>query len=235
MKTYQIKAGYIHKPVSDASTVHTGYWTSARIYASGFHQHSVYRYAHAIATRREAKSIMDIGCGPGTKLRMLYEQNPNRTYIGVDLPEAIEYCRRTHKFGNWYADDLNATHEPAPGLQADLIICSDVIEHIADPDNLLGYIKTRLAPDGRVVLSTPERDILNGVDNFEALNPHHVREWNAEEIAAYLREWNFEIEDHQFQYPVRLWPNRIFFREVVLRALHGYKLKYNQVLLLRSA
>jgi 2-polyprenyl-3-methyl-5-hydroxy-6-metoxy-1,4-benzoquinol methylase len=227
MKTYHIRPGYLHKEGA-ASALHEGYWNSSRIYASKFHQYQVYRYAMRAVRRLGSQSLLDIGCGPGTKLAMLHQSFPSLSIAGVDLPEAISYCRRTHDFGSWEIEDLNALH--TVGGQADLIICSDVIEHVTDPDLLLSYLKKRTAPGGRIILSTPDRDMLNGVRSLAAPNPHHIREWTRSELSSYLTASGFIIDHHELQYPVRFWPNGIFWREVVRRVATGKAVKYNQLL-----
>jgi 2-polyprenyl-3-methyl-5-hydroxy-6-metoxy-1,4-benzoquinol methylase len=37
-----------------------------------------------------------------------------------------------------------------------LMVCSDVIEHVKDPDELLDYVEFTVRPD-RMVFSTPDR------------------------------------------------------------------------------
>src|SRR5688572_11201319 len=218
MKTYRIKEGYRHKELSSAAAAtqtHTGYWTPARIRASSFHQYHVYRFAQSLLDQGRIKSVIDVGCGPGTKLAMLHRAHPEVSYTGIDLAEGIEYCKRTYRFGTWLARDFNDTATAVDLPQADLVICSDVIEHVADPDRLLAYLKAALAPGGRVLLSTPERDILNGPDSFSAPNAHHMREWNFEEFRAYVADSGFVVERQELQLPVRIWPNMIFYREIL--------------------
>lgn len=234
MKTYRIKEGYLHKDMKRELPNHEGYWTPARIYASNFHQYQVYQFAGEIIAKHGVASVLDVGCGPGTKLAILHEAFPNVSYFGVDLSEAIEYCRKTYRFGTWLVEDFNQNGgRENPAGKVDLVICSDVIEHVADPDVLLKYLKSAVAPNGYIVISTPERDILNGPESLSAPNAYHVREWNYEEIREYVTEMGFKVERHDLQLPVRIWPNMIFYREIVRRAFAGRPLKYNQVLLLR--
>jgi len=77
--------------------------------------------------------------------------------------------------------------------QYDLIVCSDVIEHMEDPDMLLSYIKKFAHKDGTILFSTPERDVLRGKDNMHSPNRDHIREWNKEEFTRYLTSRGFTI------------------------------------------
>jgi 2-polyprenyl-3-methyl-5-hydroxy-6-metoxy-1,4-benzoquinol methylase len=42
----------------------------------------------------------------------------------------------------------------------DLVLCSEILEHVAEPHSLLASIRDRLSPDGILVLSTPNLDIV---------------------------------------------------------------------------
>lgn len=234
MKTYHIKEGYVHKTPSQMSGVHSAYWNAQRIYASRFHQHQVYALAGDVIEQHGVRSVIDVGCGPGTKLAALHQQYPHVDFHGVDLEEGVQYCRKTYDFGTWHVRDLNMPSDDV-GIRVDLVICSDVIEHVADPDILLDFIRRNLAPQGRAILSTPERDVLNGKDCMRAPNKHHVREWNFSEFATYIADAGFRVEHHELQYPVRFWPNSIFYREVLKRALSMRSVKYNQVAVITGA
>jgi SAM-dependent methyltransferase len=234
MKTYHIKEGYVHKAPNQMSGAHASYWNAQRIYASRFHQYQVYELAGDIIAEQGVRSVLDVGCGPGTKLAALHAQHPTVDFHGVDLHEGIDYCRRTYRFGTWHVRDFN-TEAQDLGVQADLVICSDVIEHVADPDVLLAFIRCNLAPHGRAILSTPERDVLNGKHSMSAPNRHHVREWNFSEFATYICSAGFRIERHELQFPVRFWPNSIFYREVVKRALLLRSTRYNQVAVVKGS
>jgi SAM-dependent methyltransferase len=42
----------------------------------------------------------------------------------------------------------------------ELVLCSEILEHVADPHSLLAAIRQRLSPDGLLVLSTPNAEIV---------------------------------------------------------------------------
>lgn len=52
-------------------------------------------------------------------------------------------------------DDITASELPAGAF--DLVLCTEVIEHIADSPAALAGLRRLLSPDGRMVLSTPQR------------------------------------------------------------------------------
>ena len=69
----------------------------------------------------------------------------------------------------------------------DVGICSDVIEHIREPNGLLSFLKKLKCK--LFVISTPKREhmVRNGPPN----NIHHVREWTFHEFQIYLESQGF--------------------------------------------
>ncbi len=98
--------------------------------------------------------IVEVGCGKGSFLRKLVEpEGVNNKGYGFD-PSYVGLATDLSgnlKFENRYYDD-NCTN-----VQADVVVCRHVIEHIPDPLNLLKTIKKALVncPQARVFFETP--------------------------------------------------------------------------------
>ena len=75
----------------------------------------------------------------------------------------------------------------------DIIIASDVIEHIADPDELLDLIEK--SEPKLIVLSTPDRNLLQKGHDGPPRNTAHFREWSFDEFRQYI-ESRFNIIEH---------------------------------------
>jgi len=234
---YFIKPGYRPNEVVLTQDDVSGefYWNQTRIERSRSYQYPVYRLAGELLERGGIARVIDVGCGVAAKLARLHALHPGIEYVGIDQPATIDFCRKRYRFGRWIADDLE---NPDPGqaeFTGDLVICSDVIEHLHDPDVLLGYLRRRTTAGGRVLLSTPERDLLRGRDCDHSPNGYHVREWNREELRAYLRASGFVIQEHRMQLPVRVEFSRLFYSHVIKRALAGRPVRWNQACLLGVA
>lgn len=154
-------------------------------------QDEVYRFAREIADKYDLRSVLDIGCGSGFKLlKYLHD----RKTIGIDVAETCALLKKCYPGRQWAITDFDAAKAP----EADLVIASDVIEHLADPDALLQYI-VRVAPS-YVVISTPDRNLLrSGTHNGPPFNPMHLREWSMAELHAYVSEF-LEIVEHFISY-----------------------------------
>ena len=234
---YFIKSGYRENPPiqrSDSASSEA-YWNAERIRTSHHYQLPVYRYVEGLMRRFDVSAVADLGCGVATKLATLHAAHPEVEFIGADQPEAIRYCREHYRFGSWFETNLAAPPaKDLEGPEVDLVICSDVIEHVPHPTHVLDHIKARLSSAGYAVLSTPERDALRGVHCNASPNLEHVREWNFTELEAFLRSEGFAIKEHFLQFPTGFLLQWALVRKYLLRALRGQRLRYNQVCLLQA-
>ena len=119
------------------------------------------KYIKRTIERLKPKVILEFGCGTGNNvLAHLAELFPDIGFVGVDSDCAsIEYARKNHKARN-LVFELPAALEHYPRF--DLIIATEVIEHVEEPDCFLRYLKEQLTKDGRLILTLP-----NGYGPFE--------------------------------------------------------------------
>ncbi len=102
-----------------------------------------------------AMKVLEIGCGDGGNL--LPFSALGRHTVGVDVAEcrirdARIFFREANARGIFLAEDVFALND-FPYL-FDLIICHDVLEHIADKSAFLDRLKNFLTEDGIIFLSS---------------------------------------------------------------------------------
>ena len=101
-----------------------------------------------------AGRVLDIGCGIGLLTRYI---SPDR-YLGIDLDrDSVAEAREKNPSYRFMTLDEFAAHDaddPHVG-RFDTIVGLAVIEHVPDPKAWLDEMKRRLAPGGRMVLTTP--------------------------------------------------------------------------------
>ncbi len=98
--------------------------------------------------------IIDLGCGDGTALAVAARQNPGHRLAGIDWSAAA--LRRAQALGL----TVVRAGVAAPGLPiadgaADVVIMSELIEHLVDPDGAVAEARRVLRPGGSLLLSTP--------------------------------------------------------------------------------
>jgi len=100
--------------------------------------------------------IIDVGCGDGSALAVAVAagQNPAHRFAGIDW--SGHALRRAHALGLTVA----RAAVTAPGLPiadgaADVVIMSELIEHLVDPDQAVAEVRRVLRPGGSLLLSTP--------------------------------------------------------------------------------
>jgi 2-polyprenyl-6-hydroxyphenyl methylase/3-demethylubiquinone-9 3-methyltransferase len=102
------------------------------------------------------KSVLDIGCGAGLLCEPLARLGGAVT--GVDAAAENVAAAAAHAEG--VGLDIRYMAGEVAGLdigQFDLVTSVEVIEHVADKPAFLRDVAARLAPDGLLVMSTPNR------------------------------------------------------------------------------
>jgi SAM-dependent methyltransferase len=177
---YGIKPGYVARDYriyfrDDCNTVGITY------------QPDVYALAGTLADLLDIRTIVDLGCGTAAKLVPLARVAKT---VGIDFGDNLENCRNSQPELTWLDHNLEED-VLGPSMWAiwapSVIVCADVIEHLLDPTVLLRSIAHGLDSGGVAILSTPDRELVRGTDDYgPPANPHHVREWTAEEFERLL-------------------------------------------------
>jgi 2-polyprenyl-3-methyl-5-hydroxy-6-metoxy-1,4-benzoquinol methylase len=194
---YFLPDGYRENKATETFEQQPGdYWSPWRIRDAQLYQYHVYRYARRLASRMRARSVVDVGCGYPIKLWQMFGA-AGMEIVGVDQPTLREVVQRQFPALRFQGVDL-AKHDLAVVLkqQFDLVICSDVIEHVDHPEKLVGNLVAISHADTRLIISTPERDVERGRGCNYSPKPEHVREWNKAEFAALLGHLGLRVEDH---------------------------------------
>lgn len=149
--------------------------------------------------------ILDVGCGDGVLLYLIKKNNKNVNFeiYGLDLSkEALSIAKNRipeGSFTNTEVYDLNFEDN-----FFDIIVSSDVIEHVNNPKRMLKEIKRVLNNEGFVIIGTPIRY------TEEPLDKMHYYEF-------YPKEFNNLIKN--------------FFNSLELKETHNlfYYLLYNKI------
>ena len=233
MTPYFLPPDYIPNPSAITHDVDkNNYWNKRRVFASLYYQFAAYAWAQRLINEKRLKTVADVGCGSAIKLAHLHAACPGVDFWGIDQENAIAQCRERHGFGHWLPVHFE-NHPTIPETRFDLVINSDVIEHLENPDLLIAYIKALVKPDGLILITTPEREALRGPQCRTSPNPYHGREWSKSEFANYLEHQGLELLDHRVLPAIRPSLSYFYLRKSIPRWARGKSMKYNQAALLR--
>lgn len=169
------------------------------------------RFGNVVARVAEGPAqqlILDAGCGNGW-LASLY--GGDHTVVGIDLADAN--LRRIKGLGiHAVKYNLDAPLPFAAGV-FDTVVCSEILEHIFCPDQLLREILRVLRPGGRVILTVPNLhcirnriDVLLGkytpfiefrlcddpTDQLSHVGVQHIHHYTIPGMTSILRTIGFE-------------------------------------------
>ena len=99
------------------------------------------------------KTALDVGCGAGLLAEPLARLGA--TVTGIDASLEVIAVAEAHAARQGLTIDYRAGDVQALEGQFDLITCMEVIEHVADPAAFVKALANRLAPDGLLIMSTP--------------------------------------------------------------------------------
>lgn len=178
-KNYYIKDGYNHR---------NEYQYFDDTSYKDEHQKEVYMKALNLIQSNNLKSVIDVGCGSGFKL--INYLGDYRT-TGIDVTETVNFLIKQYPTRKWF----DTKTVDFAFLKADIVICSDVIEHVLNPDFLLNNIK-QIQNVKYIIISTPDRDLARGINDMGPPgNKTHIREWNMNEFQKFISS-HFKIKDH---------------------------------------
>jgi 2-polyprenyl-6-hydroxyphenyl methylase/3-demethylubiquinone-9 3-methyltransferase len=140
------------------------------------------------------RRALDVGCGAGLLAEPLARLGAEVT--GVDAAQETIAAARIHAEGAGLAIDYRQGELAELGLGTfDLVTSMEVLEHVADKAAFLRQLAGHLAPEGLLVLSTPNRTaksrlLLVGAAEAVGMVPKGTHDWDdfvtPEELEALL-------------------------------------------------
>jgi len=135
--------------------------------------------------------IIDIGCGIGTLLSILKKRYPGADLSGIEYSEVAVNSAPPHIRNCIRAGDIV---ELAPELSThpyDIVICTEVLEHIPEPSKALDSIVSLLKPGGIALFTVPAGMMYwSSQDTFAG----HLRRFKYLEFRNLLTDSGLKIE-----------------------------------------
>ena len=142
------------------------------------HAEHLVRYLVAAELARDRR-VLDAACGEGYGTALLAGAGASSA-TGVDLDEAtIAHARSHHPAPEFVVGDVGDLSFDDASF--DLIVCFETIEHVPDPGRALAELQRVTAPEGLLLVSTPNKH------QYLVENEYHEREFFHEEFVELLR------------------------------------------------
>jgi SAM-dependent methyltransferase len=153
----------------------------------------VTRYLFAVK-RIAGLRVLDAACGTGYGSSILARAAASVTGVDND-PTTIAFASRRWGSASTAFVMADVQRLPFAGGSFDAIVSFETIEHVPDPERFLSECARVLVAGGRLVISTPSRDVYNWISFPDGHgNPFHPSEMTPAEFAAALRR-GFRIDE----------------------------------------
>lgn len=153
---------------------------------------SRYYFVQPLAANR---SVLDVGCGTGYGSAILAETAEQVLALDIS-PEAVAFASKHYAAPRLEYLVSDCCRMPVRSERFDVVVCFEVIEHVASPEQLLEQICDVLKPNGVLIVSTPNRVFYTEERN--EINPFHTREFDFAEFSHLLGRY-FERVEIAFQ------------------------------------
>lgn len=129
------------------------------------------------AVRYEPRSVLDVGCGSGHLLRAVADRSALPLELtGVDYSSgAVRRAATVVPEAELAVADLRSF---TPGRTFDLVLCTEVLEHVDDSEGARAALSRFVRPGGAVIVTVPDGE----QDDWQG----HVNFWSLEEFRAFL-------------------------------------------------
>ena len=141
-----------------------------------------HRYAFASEMVRD-KRVLDAACGEGYGSFLLARTAAQVTGVDISV-EAVAHASERYPLPNLKFMQGSVAELPLPNASVDVVVSFETIEHLEAQSEMLVEFRRVLAPEGLLVISSPNRPIYNEAGAVE--NQFHVRELDRAELKALL-------------------------------------------------
>jgi len=163
----------------------------------------LYPTLYEMLIEHKGKRILDVGCGNGVIASRLLADGFD--VYGIDASETgINIASKKHS-DRFFVQDVSSEQLPNElrSIQFDVIISTEVIEHLYAPRSYMQLIRNTLKDGGEVIISTPYHGYLknlvmaltNKMDgHFTVLwDGGHIKFWSKATLTALLGEFDFKV------------------------------------------
>lgn len=146
------------------------------------------------------RKILDVGCASGWFISQVAKTFPKAKCFGIDVyDKAISYAQTQYPDIEFKVADAHKI--PYENETFDTVICTEVLEHVDDPEAVLSEIKRVLKKDGWAVIELDSGSLLFSIAwylwrkfNGKVWNDSHIHSFNVKKLESMIIKSGFKIE-----------------------------------------
>lgn len=167
------------------------YWSNLTISHNG-HPGNRFRYNliadELCAMRLRPNTVLDCGCGDGSLLSVIAKRIPCGALHGIDIADNVPLDRVSLPI-QFRAADLGLPIPEGMHEAYDLVLCSEVIEHVENDGMVLRNVANLTAPGGTVAVTTQCGRIYR-TEEFLG----HLRHYVPSDLCARMEEVGLKVQ-----------------------------------------
>jgi 2-polyprenyl-3-methyl-5-hydroxy-6-metoxy-1,4-benzoquinol methylase len=150
------------------------------------------RMIECIEQENKKMSIIDVGCGRG------WLSNKLVTYgevIGIEpVAAVVEYAKSLFRKPEFFALRPDEFIQNKPNVKFDLVVCSEVLEHVIDKKKFIEDLGKLSLPGGHLIITTPRAELREVWEEKYGKPPQPIEEWiSTDDLIKLLSVSGFKI------------------------------------------
>ena len=149
-------------------------------------------------------TVVDVGCGDGALIHFCARQGAEVYFVDRDEARLASTRQKVEGSAARSFHGILSDCDPIPLGDAlcDLVICTEVLEHVPDPAKFLRELIRVAKPGGKLLITVPDSRSETFVSATAPpqyfQEPNHIRIFSADDFRELLLAAGLEIESHQF-------------------------------------
>jgi 2-polyprenyl-3-methyl-5-hydroxy-6-metoxy-1,4-benzoquinol methylase len=164
----------------------------------------VFRWSHVLRRARIGNNVLDVGCGTGNLLELLYRNRFKASwYLGLDVKEnSVSKAKEKFKDVDWAQFEVfdavtSDLKEKTNGRELDVVTLLEVMEHLGkqNGDKILQNIKSVMSEKTLLLVSTPCYSEKEGAADNHMIDGE-IGEYTYQEMKNTLLTNGFKVMNH---------------------------------------
>ena len=157
---------------------------------------------------KKLQLILDVGCGNGWVAKNFLSKEKKVVSMDISLQNPVKVLKE-NPAENHAAVVADAYYLPFKKNSFDMVIASEIIEHVSDPKAFISKLMEAVKPGGKLIITTPYDEKIEYYLCVHCNKPTpknaHLHSFNEKNIAAFIPDqYSYSLQKFSNKYLVRL-------------------------------